>query len=92
MPVILPYGQESRWLKPNLSLAEILKMLAPYPSKQLNGYQVSNKIDHPGSYSKGILTPYGEILSSLEQPLSLLRSSYCGHKKRHEGNIRKIGG
>ncbi len=82
MPVILPYGQETRWLKPNLSLAEILNMLQQYPSKKMNAYPVSGKIDQPGPYSKEIMTPIGPKLLTEEHPPALPVKSYYGHKKK----------
>lgn len=82
MPVILPFGQESRWLKPTLSLADILGMLKPYPSGKMNAYPVSGKIDQPGPFTKEILNPTGPRLLSEEQPPPLPRQSYYGHKKK----------
>jgi putative SOS response-associated peptidase YedK len=82
MPVILPYGRESQWLKPTLSLAEILGLLTKHPSKQMNAYPVSRKVNLPGPFSKEILTPQGPKLLSEEQPPSLPQQSYYGHKKR----------
>lgn len=82
MPVILPYGRESRWLKPTLSLTEILGMLVKYPSKQMNAYPVSGKIDTPGPFSKQILTPVGNKLLSESHPIAMPQQSYYGHKKR----------
>ena len=90
MPVILSYGLESRWLKQSLSLAEILGMLNKYPSKQMNGYRLSNKIDQPGPYSKEMLTPHGPRLLS-ESPPSLPQQSYYGHKKKSSENTQTLG-
>jgi putative SOS response-associated peptidase YedK len=91
MPVILSYGQESRWLKQTLSLAEILGMLNKYPSKQMNGYLLSNKIDQPGPYSKEMLTPQGPKLLSEEHPPSLPQQSYYGSKKKSSDNTKTLG-
>lgn len=71
MPVILSFGQESRWLKPSLTLAEILGMLNKYPSKQTKEYLMNNKLDQPGPHSKEILNPHG-IRLLLEEPAPCL--------------------
>lgn len=91
MPVILPYGQESRWLKPTLSLAEILGMLTKHPSKQMNAYLISSEVNQPGPFTKAILIPQGSRLLSEEQPTTLPIKSYYGHKKRPvpEGIVRR---
>jgi putative SOS response-associated peptidase YedK len=81
MPVILPYGRESRWLKPTLSLTEILGMLVRHPSKLMNAYPVSGQIDLPGPFSRQILTPVGSKLSSEVHSSTLPQQSYYGHKK-----------
>ncbi len=91
MPVILSYGQESRWLKKSLSLSEILGMLNKYPSKQMNGYLLSQKIDQPGPYSKEILNPQSPRLLSEEPPPSLPQKSYYGHKKKSSDNSQTLG-
>jgi putative SOS response-associated peptidase YedK len=91
MPVILSYGQESRWLKQTLSLAEILGMLNKCPSKQMNGYLLSGKIDMPGPYSKEMLSPQGPRLLSEEFPPSLPQQSYYGHKKKSSDNTKTLG-
>ncbi|MBL7904003.1 MAG: SOS response-associated peptidase [Bacteroidales bacterium] len=91
MPVILQYGQESRWLKPTLGLAEILGMLTITPSKQMNGYSISSKIDQPGPYSKEILLPQGPKLLSEDHPPPLPRQLYYGHKKKPVDNIQTLG-
>jgi putative SOS response-associated peptidase YedK len=91
MPVIPSYGQESRWLKQTLSLAEILSMLNKYPSKQMNGYLLSNKIDQPGPYSKEMLKPQGPRLLSEEHPSSLPQQSYYGKKKKPDNNTQTPG-
>jgi putative SOS response-associated peptidase YedK len=91
MPMILPYGQESRWLKQTLSLAEILCMLNIHPSKQMNGYPLSSKIDQPGPYSKEILVLQGPKLLSEDQSPPLPRQSYYGHKKKQSDNTQTLG-
>lgn len=68
MPVILSYGRESKWLKPTLSLAKILGLLVKHPSRQMNAYPISNKVNQPGPFTKAILTPQGPRLLSEEQP------------------------
>lgn len=91
MPVILPYGQESRWLKPSLSLAETLSMLSKYPAKDMNAYPVSSKTDLPGPYSKEILAPLGPRLLSEERPRTIELKSYYGHKNKPVNNTQPPG-
>ena len=91
MPVLLPYGQETRWLKPTLGLAEILGMLTITPSKQMNGYPLNSKIDQPGPYSKEILVLQGPKLLSEDHPPPLPRQSYYGHKKKPGDNTQTLG-
>jgi putative SOS response-associated peptidase YedK len=88
MPVILPYGRESQWLKPTLCLAELLGMLTKYPSKQMNAYPISGKVNQQGPFTKKILTPQGARLLSETQPPSLPQQSYYGHKKRPGDNTQ----
>jgi hypothetical protein len=68
-------------IKQTYSLAEVLGMVKKYPSKQMNGYLLSQKIDQPGPYSNEILNPQGARLLSEELPSSLPQKSYYGHKK-----------
>ncbi|MCO5265449.1 MAG: SOS response-associated peptidase [Lentimicrobium sp.] len=83
MPVILPFGQESRWLKPTLSLAEILRFLTKYPSKQMNAYPLSSKVMQAGPFTREILQPTGAKLFTENQSAAIPRSSYYGHRKKN---------
>lgn len=82
MPVILPFGQELRWLKPNLSRAEVLNMLQLYPSAKMNAFPVSGNIEQSGPFTKEILMPAGPKLVSEENAPTLSVKSYYGHKKK----------
>lgn len=84
MPVILPYKLESRWLKNELSLMEILSRLEKYPSKEMNAYPVSSLVNLPGPYTKEILNPTGNFMNN-DKPFEPIKiQSYYGHKKHKE--------
>lgn len=68
MPVILEKGKEFRWLKPELSLQEILGQLQKYPSRLMNAYPISEEINRTNTYSPDIIKPAGEKLLSEARP------------------------
>jgi len=82
MPVILPFGKETRWLKPDLSLAVILEMLNPYAAAEMNAYPVSRETEGKGPFSLSVLKPSGPFLSVEKDAPALKTSSYYGHKKK----------
>jgi len=90
MPVILPYKFEMRWLNPGLTLMEILRFLDKHPSKDMNAYPVSSKINQPGPYNKEILKPAGNVLSPEIITPPIPRQSYYGHKHK-EANGHWLG-
>jgi putative SOS response-associated peptidase YedK len=91
MPVILPYKLESRWLKNELGLMEILSRLEKYPSNQMDAYPVSTKIILPGPYIKEILKPTGDFLNP-DKPFELIKiQSYNGHRKSKEDHGNWLG-
>jgi putative SOS response-associated peptidase YedK len=68
MPVILEKGKENRWLKPDLSLQEILGQLQRYPSRLMNAYPISADINNADTYSPGLINPVGKKLLSEARP------------------------
>ena len=59
-PVILNKKHESRWLKQDLPLADVTKLLKPYPADLMNAYPVDPAIKNPRAEGKELLKPIGE--------------------------------
>lgn len=59
-PVILNKKHESRWLKQDLPLADVTKLLKPYPADLMNAYPVDPAIKNPSAEGKELLKPIGE--------------------------------
>ena len=47
MPVILSRKDEKAWLDPDLGIIQALKMLRPYPAKEMKMYPVSTLVNNP---------------------------------------------
>ena len=47
MPVILSRKDEKAWLDPDLDIIQALKMLRPYPAKEMKMYPVSTLVNNP---------------------------------------------
>jgi putative SOS response-associated peptidase YedK len=47
MPVILPRKAEDRWLDPASEVAEVLRLLKPYPASEMELYPVSRIVNAP---------------------------------------------
>ena len=47
MPVILLPKDEKVWLDPDLNIINAMKMLRPYPAKEMKMYQVSTLVNNP---------------------------------------------
>ncbi len=47
MPVILSRKDETVWLDPDLEILQALKMLRPYPAKEMKMYPVSTLVNNP---------------------------------------------
>ena len=47
MPVILSRKDETAWLDPDLGIIQALKMLRPYPAKEMKMYPVSTLVNNP---------------------------------------------
>ena len=57
MPVIRRSDDESRWLSPALSDAQIAALLKPYPEQELHSEPVRCDFMHEGAADPGILVP-----------------------------------
>ena len=84
MPVILPPGKESRWLKPTNTLTEILDMLKKYPTAKMDGYPLDKMIERPEPCTIEMLRPHGEALQFANEPKLLPRQNHYGHKKKSD--------
>lgn len=54
MPLILAEDQIDAWLNPNATREEIEKLMVPYPSDLMKGYEVSQDLAKMGNVSKAI--------------------------------------
>jgi putative SOS response-associated peptidase YedK len=85
MPVILPKGRETDWLRPSKHLTEILGMLEVFPPERMNAYPISKDIGLPGPYTIDILKPAGErIYIEVEQ--KFIPHRHWGYKQKGAGN------
>ena len=62
-PVILDKRHESKWLNQSLPLADVTKLLKPYPAGLMNAYPVDPAIKNPGAEGIGLLKPIGERIA-----------------------------
>ena len=83
-PVILPEGEERRWLGSDTPVNELADLLRPYPSEEMNAYPISGKIKNPRADGKELLEPVGERIEP-EQDFQLRRNLHL----RGMGNPRK---
>lgn len=62
MPVILRPDDEDRWLDPNLKdTKELLSMLKPYPSEEMDGYPVSRAMSSPAFNGPECVAPIESV-------------------------------
>jgi len=52
MPVILSKSDEKKWINPKLPLADVTKLLTPYPAGLMNAYPISPEIKNPEADDK----------------------------------------
>lgn len=58
MPAILPPGDMSHWLDPDLKKPQVLKeLLKPYPSRDMTLYPVSTLVNSPANNSPLVIEP-----------------------------------
>ncbi len=84
MPVILPPGKETRWLKVTNSLSDILDMLKKYPYDKMNGYPISTDMSGTGPYTMEMLLPKGEKLLTQSGTPSIPLQKRYGQKKKSD--------
>ena len=62
MPVIIPKDKEDLWLDPEVQdQNSLLQLLRSYPAEELEMYEVSPKVNSPGSDGKDLIRPVQEI-------------------------------
>ena len=89
MPVILEKDREFRWLKPDLSLREILGQLQKYPSKLMNAYPIDPWIKDTSENYKQLIKPIGNNVLNEDEPNlrnTINTSGWYNHKKRPSSN------
>ncbi len=59
MPVILPSESERAWLDPATTVENALALLAPYPTEEMNAYQVSALVNSPRNDMPDCIAPAG---------------------------------
>jgi len=59
-PVILDKRHESKWLNTDLPLADVTRLLKPYPAELMNAYPVDPTIKNPRAEGIELLKPIGE--------------------------------
>jgi putative SOS response-associated peptidase YedK len=85
MPVIIPRGKETDWLKPSNHLSTILQMMEPYSADRMNAYPISKDIELPGPYTSDILKPAGERIYA-EAEKKFIPQRHYRHKQKGTGN------
>ena len=64
MPIILPREMESFWLDDNVRDAGALcSVLVPYPSEEMEAYEVSSIVNRPGNDGPDVVLPVAGALS-----------------------------
>lgn len=89
MPVILPRGRETDWLKEHRSLTDILGMLRMYPVEKMNAYPVSPEILTANEIMPEMLKPIGDRLYH-EQELKRLPQRFYLSRPRLIGKSGKV--
>lgn len=57
MPVILNIEQESLWLDDDISPAELLRQIPPFPSERMKAYRVSDKVNNVRNNDPSLILP-----------------------------------
>jgi len=87
MPVILSRSGERQWVKPSAHLSEILRLLLPHPSEDLNGYPLSELADIPGFNDPTMLNPAGDRLKPEPHPLFTTKGYHSPHKAKGNSGV-----
>lgn len=60
MPVILTPKNEKDWINPDIEAEEAIKLLKPFPAKEMVSYPISTLINNPNNDSKEMIIPVNE--------------------------------
>ena len=85
MPVILSGSGEKHWIKASSPLADVLRLLHPYPYDKMNAYPVSEMINRPYFNDSSLLAPVGEKLVKEAAP-AVVVSGYKPHKMKTQSD------
>ncbi len=69
-PIILHREDEKNWLSNSLPLADLTRLLVPYPGELMNAYPIAPTIKNPGADDPGLIHPVGQRL----MPETIIRS------------------
>jgi len=90
-PVILQQRQESKWLNSALPLADVTKLLKPYPTDLMNAYPIDPAIKNPRAEGKELLKPIGErVIPEYDTKTTKdveLQGMGAGKKFRYDPNL-----
>ena len=65
MPVVIPDGEEHRWL--TADPAERMSMCQPYADDDLTAYQISTQVTNPANDNPSVIEPLGHERSRLNE-------------------------
>jgi putative SOS response-associated peptidase YedK len=65
MPVIIPPSRRMRYLKNDIPLNQVMRMVRTFESDLFNLYPVSMEINHQGVDHKGLVQPIGEAICGI---------------------------
>ena len=83
-PVIIPPGEERKWLNSTIPLTEVVSFLKPFPGKYFEAIPVSVKVKDPRNKDRSILVPVGDRIT-VEDEFKITK----GLKLQGMGNRRK---
>jgi len=87
MPVVLSRSGERQWIKSTAHLSDILRLLLPYPSDDLNGYPLSELANIPGFNDPTMLNPAGDRLKPELHPLFTNKGYHKAHKEKGNSGV-----
>ncbi len=88
MPVILPKGRETDWLKGSFHLTSLLKMLEMYSPEKMNAYPLAGDLSGSETFTRDSLLPVGPPVYR-EMDLNPLQQRYYNSRPRLMGNVKK---
>jgi putative SOS response-associated peptidase YedK len=84
MPVIIPKGRETDWLRPSNHLTSILGMLEIYPAERMNTFPINKNIKLSVPYTSDMLKPVG-VYAEVDQ--KFIQQRHYGHKQKGAGGM-----